>query len=214
MEMELRTIRIDDIKRPKFDVRTEYDKQHAESLAKTIAQTGLLHPIVVRETPEGYELVAGVHRILAYEMLGKEEIPAIVLKDVDDMTAISLRIIENVHRKSLNPFEIARAAKYLIDTFKLSIDAVAGILAISEKTLRNYLDMAEFLTEEEKKKVLSREMKVSDAVAIAKKRKEEQVQLEPCSLCGAETRIDHLMVVKLCPTCLELLKSLKAESQS
>ena len=204
-------LKLDELVRPKFDVRSEYDRQHVENLAKTIMQKGLIQPIVVRKVNDKYEVIAGVHRVLAYECLQRDEIPAIVLDDVNDIDAIILRTIENVHRKSLNPFEIARVAKELHDNYGMSYDDIAELLAINRSTLYGFLDMNEYLTEEEKKKVLKGEIKRREAIAMARERKEVEAELEPCAICGNLTKKEHLMLVKICPSCLEIAKAARGE---
>jgi ParB/RepB/Spo0J family partition protein len=90
----------------------ELDRQHVDALARSIALQGLLVPVVVRRSDDGFELVAGFHRIAAAAQLGLPEIP-VVVRDVE--TEESDRAVENIARKQLNPCEEARAVRAMLN---------------------------------------------------------------------------------------------------
>ena len=105
-----------------FQPRKEFGKEELRSLADSIAEKGLLQPIVVSPHGEGrYHVVVGERRLRAMELLGKDKIPAIV-RSVQDQEKLELAIIENVQRRDLNPMERGEAYHQLREEFGLSID--------------------------------------------------------------------------------------------
>ena len=101
---------LDDI-RVRENVR-DLDPVHVDSLAASIALRGMLVPLIVRVVDDGYELVAGYHRIAASRKLGLTDAP-VVVRDHEGSSADSAA--ENVNRKQLNPVEEARAVQAMLD---------------------------------------------------------------------------------------------------
>ncbi|MBJ7331460.1 MAG: ParB/RepB/Spo0J family partition protein [Solirubrobacteraceae bacterium] len=87
------------------------DEQHVAALAGSIQLQGVLVPLVVREIEDGYELVAGFHRIAAARSLGLTEVP-VVIRTADSEDAD--RAVENIARKQLNPYEEAKAVSAML----------------------------------------------------------------------------------------------------
>ncbi|MFA9271924.1 MAG: ParB/RepB/Spo0J family partition protein [Baekduiaceae bacterium] len=87
------------------------DEQHVAALAGSIQLQGILVPLVVREIEDGYELVAGFHRIAAARSLGLTEVP-VVIRTADSEDAD--RAVENIARKQLNPYEEAKAVSAML----------------------------------------------------------------------------------------------------
>jgi ParB/RepB/Spo0J family partition protein len=90
----------------------DLDPEHVKALAGSIALQGMLVPVVVRDGDDGFELVAGFHRIAAAKTLGLTDVP-VVMRDVDSEDAD--RAVENITRKQLNAFEEARAVRAMLD---------------------------------------------------------------------------------------------------
>lgn len=90
----------------------DLDQDHVDSLARSIALQGMLVPVVVRPAGEGFELVAGFHRVAAATKLGLAEVP-IVVRDAE--TEDADRAVENIARKQLNPYEEARAVRAMVE---------------------------------------------------------------------------------------------------
>ena len=88
------------------------DDAHVQALAGSIALQGMLVPVVVREDGDGYELVAGFHRIAAAKSLGLTQVP-VVIRDAHSEQAD--RAIENITRLQLNPYEEAKAVRAMLD---------------------------------------------------------------------------------------------------
>jgi ParB family chromosome partitioning protein len=122
--------------------RAALEPARIAELANLLAHEPLLHPITLRNTPQGLTLVAGRHRLAAYEKLGRVTIPARVL-DLDDVQEATLRLNENLQRVTLSPVEQARQLAELVGLNNQGVDAVALRLARSVDWV---LDRLEILT--------------------------------------------------------------------
>lgn len=125
--------------------RTQMDPATLEALASSIAQSGLMQPIVVRRRGSGHELIAGERRWRAVQRLGWTEIPAIV-QEVDDRQAAELALIENLQREDLNPMDRATALRRLGDEFGVSHQSLAERLGLDRSTVTNLLRLNELDT--------------------------------------------------------------------
>jgi ParB family chromosome partitioning protein len=129
-----------DIRPNPFQPRQDVDPAALEELKASIRQAGLLQPIVVRPTPNGggYELIAGERRLRACQALGWERIPA-VKREVDDRTALTLALIENLQRDDLSPVDEARGYERLLAEFSLAQQDVADAVGRDRSTVANAL---------------------------------------------------------------------------
>jgi ParB family chromosome partitioning protein len=105
-----RRIALDDVRVPE-NVRA-LDEAHVQALAGSLKLQGMLVPVVVRDDGDGFELVAGFHRIAAARSLGLADVP-VVVRDVE--TEDADRAVENITRKQLNAYEEAKAVKAMLD---------------------------------------------------------------------------------------------------
>jgi ParB/RepB/Spo0J family partition protein len=112
---QIRYLKLSEIREPKFLFRTSLGR--IEELADSIRKKGLLNPLTVRKTTEGYELVCGWRRYNALKMLGIEEALCIVHEDLSDKDAFEIALVENVQRKELSPMEEARAFKKYVEEY-------------------------------------------------------------------------------------------------
>ncbi len=92
------------------------EQDHIDELALSIKKHGLLHPITIRTKNHKYEIVAGNRRYLACKKLGWRKIPSHIT-ELDDKEAFEIFLIENIHRKQLNPIEEGRAFKAYVTEF-------------------------------------------------------------------------------------------------
>ncbi|MGB3411685.1 MAG: ParB/RepB/Spo0J family partition protein [Microthrixaceae bacterium] len=115
-----------------------FDEETLEGLVDSIREIGVLQPILVRSTEQGYELIAGERRWRAAKRVGLPTIPAIV-RTVDDVTSLEQALVENLHRQDLNALEEAAAYQQLIDDFGLTQDEVAKRVGKSRSTVANHL---------------------------------------------------------------------------
>jgi ParB family chromosome partitioning protein len=109
-----------------------------EALAASVAEHGVLQPILVTETLEGYRLVAGERRVRAARLAGLKRIPAVV-RELADRHQLELALVENVQRSDLNALEEARAYRQLIDEFEYSQEEVAQKVGRARSTVANTL---------------------------------------------------------------------------
>ena len=127
------------IERNPFQTRTHFDQEKLKELAQSIAASGVVQPIVVRELPEGrYQLVTGERRWLASYEAGKTHIPAIV-RHVSDEQAMEMTIVENLQRADLNPMEQARAYQRLSRDFNMTQENMATRTGLSRAAVANFL---------------------------------------------------------------------------
>jgi ParB family transcriptional regulator, chromosome partitioning protein len=129
-----------DIRPNPFQPRQDVDPAALAELTASIRQAGLLQPIVVRPMASGggYELIAGERRLRACQALGWERIPA-VKREVDDRTALTLALIENLQRDDLSPVDEARGYERLLAEFNLAQQDVADAVGRDRSTVANAL---------------------------------------------------------------------------
>ncbi len=118
--------------------RLAFYEKPLQELADSIKENGLLQPIVVRRSGEGYELIAGERRYRAHELLGYPTIEAIVLEKNDDESA-DLALIENMQREGLSAIEEARAMQHILETRNLTQAELAKRLGYRQSTVANKL---------------------------------------------------------------------------
>ncbi|HEV8402865.1 MAG TPA: ParB/RepB/Spo0J family partition protein [Candidatus Limnocylindrales bacterium] len=118
--------------------RKRFEEESLASLTQSIAEHGVLQPILVTETVDGYQLVAGERRLRAAQAAGLERIPAVV-RQLADRDQLELALVENLQREDLDPLETAEAYRQLIDDFGFSQDEVAGRVGRARSTVANTL---------------------------------------------------------------------------
>ena len=123
---------------PKSDQPRKYfDKEALEELASSIAENGLLQPILVREYGDSrYQIIAGERRFRASKLAGLSEIPAIVL-DKDDRKVAEIALIENIQREDLNPVDEAMAFRALIKEYDLTQEELSEKVGKSRSAIAN-----------------------------------------------------------------------------
>ena len=121
-----------------YQPRRRIDDEALQSLAASITEHGVIQPIIVSETLDGYSLVAGERRLRAAALAGLERIPA-VIRQVADHDQLELALIENLQRSDLDAIEEAHAYKQLIDEFGLSQELVATRVGRARSTVANTL---------------------------------------------------------------------------
>jgi ParB family chromosome partitioning protein len=138
----LREVPIASVRPNPFQPRNHFDEESLAALAASIAEVGVLQPILVRPLPPGgehaFELIAGERRLRAARRAGLQTIPALV-RESDDMRSLAQAVIENVHRADLNPLEEAAAYKQLIEEFNLTHEEVGARVGKSRAAITNAL---------------------------------------------------------------------------
>jgi ParB family transcriptional regulator, chromosome partitioning protein len=142
-EARVTSLPVDLIQRGRFQPRREFDPDSLRELADSIAAQGVIQPIVVRPLGDSrYEIVAGERRWRACQQAGLSEIP-VVVRDVDEQSAIAIALIENIQRADLNPLEEAGALQRLLTEFGLTHQQVAEAVGKSRTTVTNLLRLQE-----------------------------------------------------------------------
>ncbi len=118
--------------------RKTFDKESLNELAESIKLHGLIQPIVVNQMPDGYMIIAGERRYRACKICGLKEIDAVV-KNYTNKQIAEISIIENLQREDLNPVEIAKGIKKLMDEYGLTQEKVAERLGKSRSAIANSL---------------------------------------------------------------------------
>lgn len=120
--------------------RTRFDDASLDELAASVAQMGVLQPVLVRPSSDGhrYELIAGERRLRAAERAGLSEIPAIVRRTGDEQL-LTEALVENIHRTDLDPLEEALAYQQLLQDFGVTHDELARRIGRSRSAISNSL---------------------------------------------------------------------------
>ncbi len=118
--------------------RKRFEQDALAQLADSISEHGVLQPILVTPSADGYRLIAGERRLRAAQMAGLDRIPALV-RSADDGAQLAWALIENMQRSDLNPLEEAQAFRQLVDEFGLTHDEVGSRIGRSRSAVANTL---------------------------------------------------------------------------
>jgi ParB family chromosome partitioning protein len=129
---------IEAIHRDSLQPRRHFDEEKLRELTESIKVQGLLQPVLVRKDGEGYKLIAGERRWRASQAAGLHEIPAIV-REVTEVEAFELALVENLQRADLNPMEEADGYHRLVEEFGLTQEQVAQRVGKERSTVANAL---------------------------------------------------------------------------
>ena len=113
--------------------RKKFDEAKLVELANSIAQHGIVQPIIVRKVGERYSIIAGERRFRAARRAGLNEVPVIV-REMDEQQVLEVSLIENLQRENLNALEEAAAIRTLMDEHDLTQDEVAKRLGKSRRS--------------------------------------------------------------------------------
>jgi ParB family chromosome partitioning protein len=122
--------------------RRHMDDTGLQELAASIREHGVLQPVLVTETLDGYQLIAGERRVRAARLAGLERIPALV-RHLADRDQLEVALVENVQRADLDPIEEALAYRQLIDEFGLTQELVSVRVGKARATVANTLRLLE-----------------------------------------------------------------------
>ena len=118
--------------------RKRFDAEQLASLTASITEHGVLQPILVMETIDGYQLVAGERRLRAAQAAGLERIAA-VIRQLADREQLEVALVENLQREDLDPLETAEAYRQLIEEFGFSQEQVSNRVGRARSTVANTL---------------------------------------------------------------------------
>ncbi|WP_180542037.1 ParB/RepB/Spo0J family partition protein [Staphylococcus haemolyticus] len=135
---QIQKIDLSKIKANPYQPRKTFDDDRLSDLATSIQTHGVLQPIVLRQTVQGYYIVVGERRFRASQLAGLTEIPAII-KELSDSDMMELAIIENLQREDLNAIEEAESYQRLMNDLGLTQQKVAERLGKSRPYIANML---------------------------------------------------------------------------
>ncbi|MSR16229.1 MAG: ParB/RepB/Spo0J family partition protein [Methylococcaceae bacterium] len=168
------TLPIELLQRGKYQPRKDMNAEKLQDLANSIAMQGIVQPIVVRHiSPEQYEIVAGERRWRAAQLANLQDVP-VIIKEMDDRTAMAIALIENIQREDLNVLEEAEALQRLLIEFEMTHQQVADAVGKSRTTVTNLLRLLE-LVPEVKKMLINKQLEMGHARALLPLTPEQQV---------------------------------------
>ncbi len=132
-------IPVDLIRAGRLQARKRFDADALAELARSIADLGVVQPVVVRGDARGYELLAGERRWRAVQLAGLHEIPAIVRNDLAEDEAEVLGLIENLQREALSPMETAEGLRALGERYALTHQSIGARIGKSRAYVSNFL---------------------------------------------------------------------------
>lgn len=134
-------ILVDLIKFDETQPRKEFNEEKLKELSESIKIYGILQPLTVRESKDGFILVAGERRLRAAKLAGLQKVPVVVNNSTDDEKILEIQLVENLQRVDLNSYEKAIAIAVLRDSYNLSVRDIAAKLSISKSAVQRSLDI-------------------------------------------------------------------------
>lgn len=134
-------LKLVDLQPGQYQPRTVMDEEGLEELAASIRVQGVIQPVLVRPLPgqvKRFEIIAGERRVRAAHRAGLEEVP-VVIREVDDQSALAMALIENLQRRDLSPLEEAQGIERLIKEFGLTHEEAAQAVGRSRSATSNLL---------------------------------------------------------------------------
>ena len=159
--------------------RKQFDEDALMELSESIKQYGVLHPLLVSDKKDYYEIIAGERRWRAAKLAGLTEIPVIV-KEFSEQELVEISLIENIQREDLNPVEEAMAYKRLIDEFHLKQDEIAERVGKSRTAVTNAMRLLK-LSEKVQQMLIDEMITAGHAraiLSIADKEKQESIAMK------------------------------------
>ena len=127
---------IEELTPNRFQPRRAFNDADQRELVASVRKSGIIQPIVVRKSENGYEIIAGERRWRAAQAAGLKDVP-ILIRTADDRELAELSLIENIQREALNPVEEADAYQTLMTRFSLSQEEIAARVGKDRSTIAN-----------------------------------------------------------------------------
>ena len=198
-ERRLMLLAVEEIKQNPNQPRRSFDSEALSELMVSIAQVGLIQPLTVRQTEDGYELVAGERRLRACKLLGYREVPCVIQTMSEEKSAY-MALIENVQRSDLHYLEEAQSYETLLHTFDLTQEALATRLGKSQSFLSNKLRLLK-LSPDVQSRLIALSLSERHARALLRLTDErlqlrclEQIEKKKLSITATERMVDALLV--------------------
>ncbi len=119
-----------------YQPRQDFDQGKMDELKESIKAHGIIQPIIVRESTQGYEIVAGERRLKAAREIGMRKVP-VIIRQFDNLKTFEVALVENIQREDLNPIEQAFAFKRLVNEFELTQQELAMMTGKSRTFISN-----------------------------------------------------------------------------
>ena len=129
---------IDEVFPNRLQPRKKFDDEKFNELERSIREHGVLQPVIVQKSDNGYELIVGERRWRASKKAGLKKIPA-VIREVTDLESLELALIENLNRQDLNPIEEADGYERLAKDFGLTQENIAKRMGKSRESVANIM---------------------------------------------------------------------------
>ena len=174
---------VDELQPGRYQPRYHVREESIAELAESIREQGVLQPLIVRDVSlaqelsgsKSYEIVAGERRWRAARLAGLTTVPVIV-RDLDDQSALAVALIENLQREDLNPIDQARSMARLAAEFALTHDAIAKALGRSRASVSNLMRLLE-LADDVKHAIVNGTLDMGHARALLPLDAERQVTM-------------------------------------
>ncbi len=157
-------IKLDAISPNPYQARRHWDQDKLAELADSIQANGLVQPVSVRKVGSGYQLIAGERRFRAFQLLGRETIPAIV-RQTSDAQQLEWSLVENIHRDDLNPIDRAKAYQAYLNAFGTTQAEAAARLGEDGSVISNHLRLLD-LAQELQQMLINGDLAMGHARAI------------------------------------------------
>lgn len=144
--------------------RHDFDQDSLQQLADSLKRNGMIQPLVVKQSDSGFTIIAGERRLRAARLAGINEVPVVLMDDVDEPRMLELALVENLQREDLNPLEAAEGYRTLIERCNLTQNELAAKVGKSRAAVANILRL---LGLPETIKQMIREGKLSEGHARA-----------------------------------------------
>ncbi|PIS42363.1 MAG: chromosome partitioning protein ParB [Candidatus Kerfeldbacteria bacterium CG08_land_8_20_14_0_20_40_16] len=144
--------------------RHHFDHHSEEELVNSIKEHGIIQPLIVTKTDQGYQLIAGERRLRAAKLLELATVP-IILRNASQQQKLEVSLIENIQRQDLNPVEEAQAYRRLMDEFSLTQEQLANRMGKNRATIANIIRVLE-LPEEVQNALIDRKITIGHAKVL------------------------------------------------
>lgn len=155
---------IEEIRPNPWQPRKKVGSAAIEQLTDSIREHGIIQPLLVKPTDDGYELIAGERRWRAAQKAGLHEVP-VIIKETDTRRQLELALIENIQRENLNPLEEAAAYQQLMEEFGLSQEEIGQRVGKDRSTIANLLRILK-LPEGIREKILEGHLSLGQAKCL------------------------------------------------
>lgn len=152
---------IEELRPNRYQPRLDFNDASQQELVDSIKKNGVIQPIIVRKSEDGYEIIAGERRWRAAQTSGMKEVP-VIIRQATDREIAELSIVENIQREALNPVEEAKAFQVLTTEFSLSHEEIAARVGKNRTTVANTIRLLK-LPEEIQENIINKTISAGHA---------------------------------------------------